>query len=108
MMKWNRTMTALSLAGDLLVMAPGLASATEIHADGPGGLLMVAGHPGGGHGGHFGRGGWHRGGGDDDVILSFGDAGYAPYAGACGFYRHRWHETGQRYWLRRYDLCLRG
>jgi hypothetical protein len=27
------------------------------------------------------------------------------YADGCGFYRMRWHETGRRYWLRRFEQC---
>jgi hypothetical protein len=125
MMKWNGTMIALSLVSALLVMAPGLASAKEGRADGPAELLRIAasggGHSGGGHGDHNGGTDWNRGGGHgdhdgrarhrggDDTIITFDDyAGNHGYGNGCGFYRQKWHETRQPYWLRKYEFCLHG
>lgn len=28
------------------------------------------------------------------------------YYNSCRYYRHKWYETGRRYWLRRYESCL--
>jgi hypothetical protein len=65
------------------------------------------------------RGGWERGGWDrgrGERILEFNDIAFgapapyqlAEYGGGCRFLRMKWHQTGRRYWLRRYEECREG
>jgi hypothetical protein len=112
MIELRRTITALSLASAMLMMAPAIASAKGGHSGtfgDAGGAVASAGHAGAG-GDHEGRGhdgrfsGRH---GDDDALAQFDDLDFQPVS-TCGVYRHRWHQTGQRYWLRRYENCLHG
>jgi hypothetical protein len=65
-----------------------------------------------GHGHGHGHGHHFRG----PIIEFFGDPYYAyddgyygyRYGNGCGYYRAKWHDTGRRYWLRRYEQCLEG
>jgi hypothetical protein len=60
------------------------------------------------------HGGWDHG--REGRILEFNDLAFgtpAPYelaydGGGCRFYRMKWHQTGRRYWLRRYEDCREG
>jgi hypothetical protein len=138
MMSIGKTMPALALAGALMLAAGSAAEAAPVwqggghggHMGGPGGHSgNFGGHPGGwmGHSGHFSGhpGGYpgghfaHRGHFSHDrgpFIEFYGDPFYNDYAYdyeygygySCGYYRSRWHYTGNRYWLRRYEQCVEG
>ncbi len=82
-MELRRTISTLALGGAVLVAVAGTASARDFDH----------------------RGDRDRRGGPI-VEFNVPDVPYeTAYAGGCGFYRMKWHETGQRYWLRRYDIC---
>lgn len=84
MTELRRTISAFALGSAVLVAMAGTASAKGGHE----------------HGGHRD----HRGG--PFVEFDVPDIPYrTAYADGCGFYRMRWHETGRRYWLRRYERC---
>ena len=66
------------------------------------------GHGGWGHEGRYWRRGWGNGpylGFDDDVVIA---PDLHAYGSGCGFYRMRWHETGQQIWRDRFLSCMYG
>ena len=114
MMTIRKAIPALALAGALVAGAVGAAHAAP-HGNGV--WQTPGGHMGGnyGHiGGNFGHGHGHGHHFRGPFIEFFGDPYYAyddgyygyRYGGGCGYYRAKWHDTGSRYWLRRYEQCI--
>ena len=135
MRELTQSLKILSLAGALLLAVPTVGSAAPVMPGG-GGHAGGGGHFGGGGfshgGGSFGRsgGGFARsGGGSGHFAGNMGHRGfhrgrfrggdlslwgyddypdYYAYDDSCGYYNVKWHQTGSRVWLRRYESCLHG
>lgn len=114
-MTLHRSLAALAVGGTMLAALAGTAQAhpgfagggAAVRGAGGSNLVSVA-HE------HEHNGGWdHRRGGR---IFEFNDYAfgepdpflYAYNGGGCRYLRMRWHQTGQRYWLRRYEECREG
>jgi hypothetical protein len=44
--------------------------------------------------------------GYDDYPYAYDYAYDDDYGYRCRYYNVRWHQTGSRYWLRRYEECM--